>query len=94
MDDPIWQSPVIIYSDAVAHTVLRDPSLTRDADNLARLRQSLTRLQAEWVELARFERRYWAGQDVPPDDVSYWHQMEITLYCNPLDCPVNTAAED
>lgn len=93
-EDPIWESAIIIYSDAVAHTVLRDLSLTRTPETLADLHQTLDRLDGEWVELARFARRYWPGQDVPPDDVSYWHQMEITLYCHPVNCPVATPAAD
>jgi hypothetical protein len=32
----------------------------------------------------------WPGKNLPPDDVSYWHQMGITIYCNPANCPVDT----
>jgi 4-amino-4-deoxy-L-arabinose transferase-like glycosyltransferase len=87
-DDPLWDSSVIVYSDAYPHAILRDATLTEDPVDIENTEATLQRLQTQWVELARFPRAYWPGQDIAPDDVSYWHQMEIVVYCNPANCPV------
>ncbi len=83
-----WDAPIIVYSDSVAFTALRAPTLSDNPSDLANIRATMQKLQTEWIELARFPRRYWPGQNTPPDDVSYWHQMEIAIYCNPTNCPV------
>ena len=85
---PPWDAPIIVYSDSAAFTALRAPNLSDNPADLADLQATRQKLQAAWIELARFPRRYWPGQNTPPDDVSYWHQMEITIYCNPTRCPV------
>lgn len=88
LDDPLWSSSIIIYSDAYPRTVLRDPSLTENPADVANTKAVIQRLQDQWIELARFKRTDWPGEDLPPDDVSFWHQMEIIVYCNPVNCPV------
>ena len=80
---------VVVYSDAYAWVVLRDPALS-SARGGARETAIRDVLETEWIKLATFERMPWPGQDLPPDDVSYWHQMGITIYCNPANCPVDT----
>ena len=82
---------IIVYSDTFAFVTLRDPAAS-DPNSVANERAIIEALQTDWVELKRFVRRYWPGQAWPPDDVSYWHQMEIVIYCNPADCPVTTGA--
>jgi hypothetical protein len=86
LDDPLWSAPVIVYSDAYPRTILRDPSLTPDPKDVQNTHDVIERLKG-WKELARFDRLYWPGQDAPPDDVSFWHQPEIIIYCNPANCP-------
>jgi hypothetical protein len=88
LDDPLWDTPIIVYSDAYPQSVLRDPSLTENPADLQNTEAMIQRLQNNWIELARFPRVYWPGQDLAPDDVSLWHQMEIVVYCNPAKCPV------
>ncbi len=88
LDDPLWNSPIIVYSDSYPLTVLRDPSLTENPADVENTRAILQRLQSQWIELARFKRTDWPGENLPPDDVSFWHQMEIVVYCNPTNCPV------
>ena len=81
--------PIIVYSDAYPFLVLRDPALSKDFPNAPDREREITRiLDTDWIELARFERTPWPAENFPPDDVSYWHQIEIVIYCNPADCPV------
>jgi 4-amino-4-deoxy-L-arabinose transferase-like glycosyltransferase len=80
---------VIVYSDAYPWIVLRDPALS-SARGIARETAIRDILEAEWIKLASFKRMPWPGENLPPDDVSYWHQMGITIYCNPTNCPVDT----
>jgi 4-amino-4-deoxy-L-arabinose transferase-like glycosyltransferase len=80
---------VIVYSDAYAWVVLRDPALS-SAKGIAREKAIQDILETEWIKLATFKRMPWPGENLPPDDVSYWHQMGITIYCNPANCPVDT----
>jgi hypothetical protein len=87
-DDPLWNSALIVYSDATLYAILRDPALTPNPVDYQQAVETSRRLKAEWIELARFPRLFWPGQDMPPDDVSLWHQMEITVYCNTAKCPV------
>ena len=87
-DDPIWNSQIIIYSDSIAWAMLRDVSLTENASDITQTIATSQRLRNDWIELTRFPRKYWPGQDTPPDDVSVWHQMGITIYCKPTNCPV------
>jgi len=79
---------IVIYSDAYPHLVLRDPSLSAP-EHLARERGIQQVLAEDWVELQHFDRWPWPGENLPPDDVSYWHQMGITIYCHPAHCPVD-----
>lgn len=79
---------VIVYSDSYPFVTLRDTRLA-SADAIARERAIAARLDAEWIELARFERWWWPGEKLSPDDVSYWHQAEIVVYCSPVACPVS-----
>jgi hypothetical protein len=79
---------VIVYSDAYPHSILRDLTLTEDPTEIQNTEATIQHLQSQWIELARFSRTYWPGQDIAPDDVSFWHQMEIVVYCNPTNCPV------
>ncbi len=67
---------------------MRDLSLTPDPADIALTRLTADRLETNWIKLAHFPRIPWPGQDLPPDDVSLWHQMGITIYCNPDSCPV------
>ncbi len=81
------EAQIIVYSDASPFVTLRDPDL---ASARSRQRETAIRdlLQQDWIELARFKRMPWPGEDLSPDDISYWHQMEIVIYCNPDNCPV------
>ena len=79
--------PIVVYSDAGPFVTLREPSLSADSF-VAREEGVRDLLENEWIELARFERMFWPGENLPPDDVSYWHQMEIVIYCNPANCPL------
>lgn len=81
---------VIVYSDTFPMLVLRDASLSSDWE-IAREEGIRQVLANEWIELKRFERWPWPGENVPPDDVSYWHQMEIVIYCHPDRCPLDPA---
>ncbi|HVO69263.1 MAG TPA: hypothetical protein VMT24_04410, partial [Aggregatilineaceae bacterium] len=78
----------VVYSDARPFVILRDPALASDQDR-AREAEIDQVLATDWIELARFKRMPWPGEHLAPDDVSYWHQVEIVIYCNPADCPVN-----
>ncbi len=89
-DDPLWNAPLIIYSDSYPHAVLRDLNLVQKPVDAQDAETTLQRLQKDWIEVARFPRVYWAGQDIPPDDTSLLHQMEIVIYCNPTTCPVKS----
>jgi hypothetical protein len=89
LDDPLWDSPVIVYSDAYPHAILRDVTLLENLSDIENTEATIKRLESQWIELARFPRTDWPGQDIAPDDVSYWHQMEIVVYCNPVNCPVH-----
>jgi hypothetical protein len=93
-DDPLWNSPIIVYSDAGPFAVRRDPALTENPTDIADMEATVNRLQTDWIELVRFPRLFWPGQNIPPDDVSFWHQMEIVIYCNPANCPVEIEATD
>ncbi|MBN1680496.1 MAG: glycosyltransferase family 39 protein [Anaerolineae bacterium] len=84
---------IIVYSDAAPFLILRDRTLSSDAA-ITREEQIQRVLANNWIELAHFERKYWPGQNLPPDDVSYWHQFAITIYCNPADCPVALPGDD
>ncbi len=84
------EADILIYSDAYPHIVLRDPSLSAP-QHLARERGILQVLAEDWLELKHFDRWWWPGENLPPDDVSYWHQMGITIYCRPTHCPVAAA---
>lgn len=88
-DDPLWNSQIIVYSDTGPFVALRDPALTENPADIADMEAIINRLQTGWIELARFPRLFWSGQNTPPDDVSYWHQMEIVIYCSPANCPVS-----
>jgi hypothetical protein len=79
--------PIIVYSDAYPFLVLRDPALSSEK-GMTREKAIREILETEWIELARFERQPWPGDHLPPDDVSYWHQIEIVIYCHPANCPV------
>ena len=80
---------IIVYSEAYPFAALRDPALyAHNLEEIANEQAIIKALASEWVELARFERQSWPGQHTPPDDVSYWHQFGIVIYCNPTDCPV------
>jgi hypothetical protein len=79
---------VIVYSDAYPFLVLRDPALSSEK-GIAKEKTIREMLETDWIELARFKRMPWPGENLPPDDVSYWHQMEIVIYCNPANCPVD-----
>ncbi len=78
---------VIIYSDAYPFLVLRDPALS-SAKTITREEELRDILETGWIKLATFKRMPWPLENLPPDDVSYWHQMGITIYCNPTNCPV------
>lgn len=78
---------IIVYSDAYPWIVLRDRSLS-SPEAITREEGIREALQAGWIELKHFDRMPWPGENIAPDDVSYWHQMEITIYCNPANCPV------
>ncbi|MBN1564475.1 MAG: glycosyltransferase family 39 protein [Anaerolineae bacterium] len=79
--------PIMVYSDAGPFVTLRDPSLS--PDQFVAVEEGVRDLlENEWIELARFDRMWWPGENLPPDDVSYWHQMAIVIYCNPANCPV------
>ena len=80
---------VIIYSDAYPFLILRDPALS-SADGIAWEEAIRDILETEWIKLATFKLMPWPGENLPPDDVSYWHQVGITIYCNPANCPVET----
>jgi hypothetical protein len=82
------EEQIVVYSDARPFIILRDPALASDRDR-AREAEITRVLSTDWIELARFRRMPWPGEHLPPDDVSYWHQMEIVIYCNPADCPVD-----
>jgi len=84
---------IIVYSDAGPFTTLRVPSLSDDYPGAVETERAIKAyLDETWIEVARFERMWWPGEQFPPDDVSYWHQIGITIYCNPQDCPVRGAA--
>ena len=85
------QDQIVVYSDARPFVILRDPALASDQDR-AREAQIARVLSTDWIELTRFRRIPWPGEHLAPDDVSYWHQMEIVIYCNPADCPVDIPA--
>jgi hypothetical protein len=91
-DNPLWNSAVIIYSDATQYAILRDSALTPNPVDYQQAVETSRKLKTEWMELTRFPRMFWPGQDLPPDDVSVWHQMEIVVYCNPAKCPVKQPA--
>lgn len=92
LDDPFWQSDIIVYSDSSAFVTLRDRAVTENPDDITNTIAVADKLKNHWIELANFPRLYWPGQNTPPDDVSYWHQMGITVYCNPTKCPVSQPA--
>ena len=81
------KAQIIVYSDAYPHAVLRDRARS-DERSIAREEGIRAVLRDEWIELKRFPRLAWPAANLTPDDVSYWHQMEIVVYCNPADCPV------
>jgi 4-amino-4-deoxy-L-arabinose transferase-like glycosyltransferase len=83
------KAQVIVYSDAYPFLVLRDPALS-SANGIAQAEAIRDILETEWIKLATFKRMPWPGEHLPPDDVSYWHQVGITIYCNPANCPVDT----
>jgi len=78
---------IIVYSDAYPWSVQRETSSEFQAD---RDREDGIRdvLDSEWIELKHFDRMPWPGEDLPGDDISYWFQVGVTIYCNPADCPV------
>ena len=79
---------IIVYSDAVPFLTLRDTALSKP--QTIQTERGIQRVLADdWIELARFERVPWPAENLAPDDVSYWHQVEIVIYCNPDDCPVS-----
>ena len=80
---------IIVYSDAFPWSVFRDPSLSPQ-DAIDREEGIRDVLRSDWIELKHFDRMPWPGERIAPDDVSYWFQMAITIYCNPADCPVDT----
>jgi hypothetical protein len=79
---------IILYSDTGLQAAQRDPSTADDPALAAAVTHTLTPIANTWKVLARFPRQYWPGEVMSPDDVSYWHQMEIVIYCNPTSCPV------
>jgi len=81
------RAQIIVYSAAYPHAVLRDRARS-DEMSIAREEGIRAVLRDEWIELARFPRMPWPAEDLTPDDVSYWHQFEIVVYCNPANCPV------
>jgi MFS family permease len=87
--DDVRQSKaqIIVYSDAAPFVTQRAPSLTDDPAAVAAEKEIAQVLQSGWIELARFKRMSWPGENLPPDDVSYWHQIEIVIYCHPKRCP-------
>jgi hypothetical protein len=72
---------------AYAWLVLRDPALS-SARGIARETALRDVLETDWIKLVTFKRTPWPGENLPPDDVSHWHQVGITVYCNPTNCPV------
>ncbi len=81
---------IIVYSDAHPWSILRDPS-PEFQDAIDREEGIRDVLKSDWIELKHFDRMPWPAEHMPPDDVSYWTQMGITIYCNPADCPVSGA---
>jgi len=81
------RAQIIVYADAFPHAVLRDRARSDEA-SIAREEGIRAILRDEWIELVRFPRMPWPAANLTPDDVSYWHQFEIVVYCNPADCPV------
>ncbi|MBI5957550.1 MAG: hypothetical protein HY866_02370, partial [Chloroflexi bacterium] len=79
---------IIVYSDSYPYTVLRDTALSSQEVRAKEIAIKNV-LATEWIELKRFKRLPWPAEKIAPDDVSYWHQMEIVIYCNPADCPVD-----
>lgn len=84
-------APLIVYSDAYPYITLRDRSLS-NAKAIAREEDIRALLASEWVEVAHFERMPWIWESVAPDDVSYWFQIGITIYCRLDNCPVAAAS--
>jgi hypothetical protein len=84
-------APLIVYSDAHPFVALRD---RRASSPRAIARETAIRdlLMTEWHPLRHFARMPWPGERLPPDDVSYWSQIGITIYCRPADCPVGEFA--
>lgn len=84
---------IIVYSDASPHVILRNEALSaqRYVDREKGIRDVLA---AEWTVLVEFERMPWVLEDISPDDISYWFQAGITIYCNPDDCPVSAGSGD
>jgi hypothetical protein len=84
---------IIVYSGSSAATALREPAL---GDPAARARETAIRqvLNNDWIAIKRFARQPWPFAHLTPDDVSYWHQMEIVIYCKPSACPVENAKGD
>lgn len=80
-------APIIVYSDAYPFAVLRDPRVSSPRA-IAREEAIRDLLTTEWFALRHFARMPWPGERLSPDDVSYWFQMGITIYCRPADCPV------
>ncbi len=79
-------SPYIVYSDASSYVVLRDPALTENPRDVENTRQTINELKQNWKLVAEFARKEWPGENYAPDDISYWHQMDIKIYCKPADC--------
>jgi hypothetical protein len=78
---------LIVYSDAYPFVVLRDWRVSSPRA-IAREEAICDLLAAEWIPLKHFSRMPWVGDHLPPDDISYWFQVGITVYCRPTNCPV------
>jgi len=85
----VTQADIIVYSDSYAFVAFRDRNtLQHYPATIANEQAIISALETFWVELARFERWPWPAENFSPDDVSYWHQMEIVIYCHPARCAV------
>lgn len=78
---------LIVYSDAYPFVALRNPRVSSPRA-IAREEAIRDLLNTEWIVLKHFARVPWPGERLPPDDISYWFQMGITIYCRPVECPV------
>ncbi len=80
-------APILVYSDAYPFVALRDRRLASDRA-IAREEGIRQVLETEWVPVRHFARMPWPGERLPPDDISYWFQVGITIYCRPVNCPI------